>query len=481
MRMEEYLEKLTDQIRCKLARDPIYEELRCHMEDQKDAYMEEGMDEEEAEAAAVLDMGDPVLTGAEFDRLHRPEMPWKMIVLIMIVSLTGLLVQYLVIGPDSDYVDFRKQLCLLLIGFAVMIAVCFVDYSQIIDKAFAIYLWLHFLALFLPELFGVVTNGSTRWIFIGKSGFSIDQTMLALLFIPLYAAELCRCRGQGYLGLLGITAVVGVCALEVLRIPSLASFLILLATFTVLLHLTVGKGWFKVEKKKVLAVYWGTLAAAGGWIVYHAAPYQQTRLQRLFGIGEGTSYTMELLRKMLRGAKWIGAGTIQGDETLSYADYMLAHIVSRYGVAVGIIIMGGILSLLLLLFRRSLAQKNESGMLIGVSCAMVFLAQVLLYILINLGIISASGYCPFLTYGGSGMIVTFIMLGLLLGVFRFEHVMSLYKTKSPRDYRQDQQAAHLGQKKGYSGVNQAWWQKNAEQIKILLIVFVLFVFLIRNG
>ena len=113
MRMEEYLETLTGQIRCKLARDPIREELRCHMEDQRDAYMEEGMTEEEAEEAAVLDMGDPVLTGAEFDRLHRPNMPWRMIGLIVIASLIGFAMQYLVIAPNSDVVDFHKQFILL--------------------------------------------------------------------------------------------------------------------------------------------------------------------------------------------------------------------------------------------------------------------------------------------------------------------------------------------------------------------------------
>lgn len=475
MRMEEYLEILTGQIRCRLAHDPIREELRHHMEDQKEAYLEEGMDEEEAEETAVLDMGDPVRTGEEFDRLHRPKMPWRMIGLIMLVSLTGLMLQYLVIGPESDYVDFRKQFFLLLLGFAVMMTVCFVDYSRIVSRAISIYLWMNLLINFFGDTWGVKVNGSTKWIYIAKLGLSIEQPVLALLFIPLYAAMLCEIRGQGYAGLLKTTLLMMLGALQVLRIPSTATLFILFAAFTFLLNLTVAKGWFKVAKKRLLAVYWGAAAAVTGWILYNVvnAPHQQTRFHRLFGLGEGILPTTTLLRKMLRGARWMGEGIVQGDGDLSYADYMLAYIISRYGIGIGIAVTGAILFLILLLFRKALAQKNESGMLIGVSCAMVFLAQVLLYLLSNLGIVAAAGYCPFLSYGGTGMIVTFGMLGLMLGVFRYENVMILYKKKSPQDYRMERKNAQ-------PEANQTWWQRNNEQIRILLIVFVVFVVLMQE-
>ena len=71
------------------------------------------------------------------------------------------------------------------------------------------------------------------------------------------------------------------------------------------------------------------------------------------------------------------------------------------------------------------------------------------------------------------MIVTFVMLGLLLGVFRYERVMSLYKKKSPQDYRMERKNAQ-------PEANQTWWQRNNEQIRILLIVFVVFVVLMQE-
>ena len=95
MRSEEYLTILTDQIRCRMAREDVRKELLCHIEDQKAAFLSEGMEAAEAEEAAVREMGDPVETGNELDRIHRPKMAWGMIALIAVLSIVGYLAQCL--------------------------------------------------------------------------------------------------------------------------------------------------------------------------------------------------------------------------------------------------------------------------------------------------------------------------------------------------------------------------------------------------
>lgn len=78
MRREEYLYTLTEQIRCKMARGTIEQEINDHIEDQKAEFLSEGMSQTEAEEAAVREMGDPVEVGLEMDRIHRPTMAWGM-------------------------------------------------------------------------------------------------------------------------------------------------------------------------------------------------------------------------------------------------------------------------------------------------------------------------------------------------------------------------------------------------------------------
>ena len=53
MRREEYLYTLTEQIRCKMARGTIEQEINDHIEDQKAEFLSEGMSQTEAEEAAV--------------------------------------------------------------------------------------------------------------------------------------------------------------------------------------------------------------------------------------------------------------------------------------------------------------------------------------------------------------------------------------------------------------------------------------------
>lgn len=70
--MEEFLEKLLSQIRCKKARPFIGDELRMHMEDQMAENIQSGMNQEDAEREAIKDMGDPIEVGIFLDGIHKP-------------------------------------------------------------------------------------------------------------------------------------------------------------------------------------------------------------------------------------------------------------------------------------------------------------------------------------------------------------------------------------------------------------------------
>ena len=91
--METYLEKLLSQIRCKKARPYIAEEIRDHIECQIADNLSEGMTSEEAEKNAVADMGDPVEVGISLDRIHKPKIAWRLLVIVGILSLLGILIQ----------------------------------------------------------------------------------------------------------------------------------------------------------------------------------------------------------------------------------------------------------------------------------------------------------------------------------------------------------------------------------------------------
>lgn len=100
--MEEYIDKLISQIRCKKARPYIEEEYRAHLEDQINANKEKGMPDEEAEKNAELDMGNPVEVGISMDKIHRPRVAWDIILIVGIISVLAIIVQWIFVSQISN-------------------------------------------------------------------------------------------------------------------------------------------------------------------------------------------------------------------------------------------------------------------------------------------------------------------------------------------------------------------------------------------
>lgn len=147
MNTDEYINTLTEQIRCKKARHAVAEEIWAHIEDQKQEYLCEGADEAEAEEMAVKEMGDPIEAGVALDTIHRPKMAWGMIALMSVLSILGLVLQYLVhldLSKLQDNVNYPgspvryiidgitpNTVIVVILGLAAMILVCYLDYSRI--------------------------------------------------------------------------------------------------------------------------------------------------------------------------------------------------------------------------------------------------------------------------------------------------------------------------------------------------------------
>ena len=119
-----YLDAVSDQIRWNRARRLVIPELRQHLEDQRDAFLAEGIGD--AERRAVEEMGDPVAVGAELDRIHRPKPQWALLALTAVLALAGMLLRIWV-AADSDGTG-RAALSFAL-GCAALLAGYFLDVS----------------------------------------------------------------------------------------------------------------------------------------------------------------------------------------------------------------------------------------------------------------------------------------------------------------------------------------------------------------
>lgn len=90
---EEFLDEIVSYVKFFFDRDEIRLELKDHMMDKIEYYMEVGYDWEEAEKIAIKDMGDPREIGVELNKQHNPIIGWIWrithiaLVLFMIVNI----------------------------------------------------------------------------------------------------------------------------------------------------------------------------------------------------------------------------------------------------------------------------------------------------------------------------------------------------------------------------------------------------------
>ena len=215
----------------------------------------------------------------------------------------------------------------------------------------------------------------------------------------------------------------------IIRSQSLIGAMILEVVYCVVLAVAVHKGWFQVCKKAVLTgigavvVLIPVLLAGGLWCFGKA--YQKERIAAILSIGDHAADfpSVNVIREMLSGSSAFH-GNPQFKELLTSVDgsvHLLASVVAAYGILAGILL---VLCLVVLIFRFakiSLNQKNQLGMVMGTGCTALFLIQTVVFILENLGGVGNMGiYCPFFGTGRSGMLTSYILLGLLLSICRYQ-------------------------------------------------------------
>lgn len=413
MDKKEYLEILAEQIRYKKALPMIEKELEDHMEDQKKDFLASGMTEKEAEAAAVMEMGDPVAVGVDMDRIHRPKMAWGLILLTGALYLAGMIFRYLLYNRSGLGIYIANSWVYYVLAFVVMIGVCYVDYSRIGEKARELTVGL-FLILMAGIWFGgTVVNGSFGWISVGGM-MILNVRVLVYLFLPLYGAILYRYRGQGY-EVIWKAAAWMLPAVVVVFYANSLMLALLLCVFSMVIFLLL----------------------YAGMVWKFGAVYQKERLQMLLPpYGEEISAVMEPLRSAAANSHMVGssAQAMKGLEMYGDRAFLFTYILSFCGILTAVLFISLIAVLLFYLLKHTLRQRNQAGRIMGLGCTVVLVGRLVIYLLGNLGLQPyGDGYCPFLSTGGSSAVVTGILLGLLFSIYRYQNI-----AKEPKKSRTKQ-------------------------------------------
>ena len=344
---------------------------------------------------------------------------WKIdwVVVISTAIVVGIGLYYLK-SADEEY--YYKQLNWLLVSILALATGFVIDFRLLIRHSLAIYIGV-FLFL-VGVLFTSPINGARSWIRL--PGFNMQPSeLMKIALILLLAKILSSHEKQATVRGLIMPFIVTIIPLGlILKQPDLGTGML----FPPLLVVMVFSSGARILHLVVVG-FAGLCGAAPMWL-FIMKEYQKNRIRaflnpELYSAREAWQLIQSLIAIGSGGISGMGWG--QGSQTSldllseKHTDFIFGVIAEEGGfyVATGLLIA----YLVLVLGGLHIARhaSDPSGKLLAVGISTIIGVQVLE----NVGVVTASlpttGITlPLISYGGSSMIVTFFMIGLLLGVGR---------------------------------------------------------------
>lgn len=254
---------------------------------------------------------------------------------------------------------------------------------------------------------------------------------LFFLYVPLFGAILYQYRGKGWRVVPKIFIWMALPLFLTLELPNLGVTISLFFMLASLLTIAVWKGWFTFHKKKFLTAFWGisiSFPIASVAILMQTGKLALYQIARIHALFDPTveNHALQTLRSIVTNSAFIGASNkkslLQEGQN---SDYILSTLSAYYGILVALVAVLLILLLIRKIFQISSSQKNQLGMMMGYGCGIVFFVSAFWNVLVTLGLVFPTyTFLPFFSYGGVTMVVTYILLGIVLSIYRYKNVLS---------------------------------------------------------
>jgi cell division protein FtsW len=269
---------------------------------------------------------------------------------------------------------------------------------------------------------GREVNGAKRWIALPL--FSLQPSELMKLAAVLYAADY-TVRKHSVLksfkkGLLPMLAVMLIVSWLLLREPDFGALVVIAVTAFGVLFLGGMNG-------RHFAALVGMLAVGFVGLVL-SSPY---RMQRIFGYMDpwsdpfGKGYQLSHALIAFGRGEWLGVGLGASIEKLHYlpeahTDFLLAVLGEELGfagVAVVIALFAWIVARAFAIARQATQRERHFGALVAQGIGIWLGFQAFINMGVNMGLLPTKGLTlPLMSYGGSGLVVNFVALAILLRI-----------------------------------------------------------------
>jgi rod shape determining protein RodA len=323
-------------------------------------------------------------------------------------------------GGDNGH--FQRQVIFAVFGAVIFFVFSFSDYRIFRSVSSPSFL-AGILLLIAVLLFGKIVNGTSGWISLGFFNFQpveLFKLVIAVVLAKYFSLNAKTIRESRHIFISSVPVMISV--VLVLAQPDLGSALVIVGAWAGALLLS------GVKKNYLAAlILVGIAASVFSWH-FLLRDYQKERINVLISPAEdprGAGYNvLQSTVAVGSGGLW-GKGLGHGSQSQlnflpeKHTDFIFAVIAEELGFA-GVMftlaVLGVIMTRLFVIARDS--RDNFGKLLVGIISVVIFI-QIIINIGMNIGIAPVAGIpLPFLSYGGSSLVVTFMMLGIAESVYR---------------------------------------------------------------
>jgi len=350
------------------------------------------------------------------------KLEWSILLAVGFLAFASLITIHSLSASTSEADELMlKQVGWFAIGVIIVIAMTSIDYHLISSLSYPLYLLVigGLVAVLIPGI-GQTRMGATRWIDIGPLTLQpSEMTKLALIlvFSKYFADKKKETVFIGDLILAGI--MLGMPVALILKEPDLGMSIVQLPIFAAIIFVA------GIDKKYIITlIVLAALAAYPAWL--NLKPYQKERLISFMNPDSdplGSGYHVIQSKIAIGSGGFWGKGYMKGTQSQlnflpeQFTDFIFSVFSEEFGFVGSFCLLLAYLTIILKGLGIAMKAKDKLGRLMAVGVVTVFQVQLFVNLGVTTGIMPVTGLTlPFMSYGGSSVFSTSILLGLLLNV-----------------------------------------------------------------
>jgi cell division protein FtsW len=368
----------------------------------------------------------PVKSRAGAVRRERHEADYVILVVVVALTALGILMVYSssalngYLSQDADtFATVGPQIQWALLGMIAMALMMRVDYRYLRLASVPFYLVaVGLLVLVFVPQFNIVVGGSARWLKLGPLP-AIHPAEIAKLALVIYLAHWLARRGARIRGFWSGTVpfliIVAPIIALVFKEPDLGT--------TGVITMTVFTMFFVAGANLIHLAILGA-GALMAMIVVGLRGYQLDRIRVwqdpwLDRLGDGFHTVQGLLALGVGGLFGTGLGASKIFVPNAFNDFIFAEVGQEFGLIGAIVVIGLFLILAYSGVRIALAAPDTFGALLAAGITAWLCLQAFLNIGVVVALLPITGITlPFISAGGSSLIISFAAVGILLSISR---------------------------------------------------------------